>query len=94
MDAIYQDYKSQGVKFFAVNAAEDKDTVQKFLGDNKLFIPVLLDLDGKATDKFVGDGGIPLTVVVGPIDPPPDASADTAIPPDTQPVPVTSLVAA
>jgi thiol-disulfide isomerase/thioredoxin len=65
LDALYQDYKSKGVKFFAVDTGEDKDTVQKFVTDTKLGIPVLLDPDGKASDKYVGDGGIPLTVVVG-----------------------------
>lgn len=65
LDAIYQDLKGQGVKFFAVNVAEDKDTVQKFVGDTKLGIPVLLDSDGKVTDKYDSDGSIPLTVVVG-----------------------------
>jgi len=65
LDAIYKDFKPQGVKFFAVNVAEDKDVIQKFVNDTKLGIPVLMDTDGKVTDAYDTAGAIPFTVVVG-----------------------------
>ena len=51
--------------FFAVNVAEDKDTIQKFVNGTKLSIPVLLDSDSKVTDAYDSAGAIPFTVVVG-----------------------------
>ncbi len=65
LDGIYKDFKGQGVKFFAVNLQEDKDTIQKFINDSKLSIPVLMDLDGTVTGRYDSAGGIPFTVVVG-----------------------------
>lgn len=65
MDAIYKDFKGQGVKFFAVNLQEDKPTVEKFVNDTKLGIPVLLDSDGSVCQKYDSAGGIPFTVVIG-----------------------------
>jgi thiol-disulfide isomerase/thioredoxin len=65
MDAIYQDVKASGVKFFAVNEEEDKEVVQKFVADSKLGIPVLLDSDGKVGAVYDTAGEIPFTVVVG-----------------------------
>ncbi|MGD0390871.1 MAG: redoxin domain-containing protein, partial [Tepidisphaeraceae bacterium] len=46
LDAIYKDFKPRGVKFFAIDVNEDKNTIQKFVNDSKLAIPVLLDSDG------------------------------------------------
>ena len=65
LDAIYQDFKPQGVRFFAINLQEDQKTVQSFVKDTKLSIPVLLDSDGKVTSEYDTAGGIPFTVVVG-----------------------------
>ena len=47
LDGIYKDFKDKGVKFFAVNEQEDKPTIQKFVSDTKLGIPVLMDSDGQ-----------------------------------------------
>jgi thiol-disulfide isomerase/thioredoxin len=65
MDGMYKDLKGQGVKFFAVNQQEDKDTVQKFVNDSKLSIPVLMDTDGSVCGRYDSAGAIPFTVVVG-----------------------------
>jgi thiol-disulfide isomerase/thioredoxin len=65
LDGIYKDFKGQGVKFFAINVQEDKDTIQKFVNDSKLSIPVLMDSDGSVTTRYDSAGGIPFTVVVG-----------------------------
>jgi thiol-disulfide isomerase/thioredoxin len=65
LDGIYKDFKPQGVKFFAINLQEDKDTIQKFVNDSKLSIPVLMDSDGSVCTRFDPEGGIPFTVVIG-----------------------------
>jgi thiol-disulfide isomerase/thioredoxin len=65
LEAIYKDLKPQGVKFFAVNEAEEKDVVQKFVNDTKLAIPVLLDSNGRVYDTYDSAGGLPFTVIVG-----------------------------
>jgi thiol-disulfide isomerase/thioredoxin len=65
LDGIYKDFKGQGVKFFAIDLQEDKDTIQKFVNDSKLSIPVLMDSDGSVATRYDSAGGIPFTVVVG-----------------------------
>jgi len=65
LDGIYNDFKNKGVKFFAINLQEDKDTIQKFVADSKLSIPVLMDSDGKVAAQYDSEGGIPFTVVIG-----------------------------
>jgi thiol-disulfide isomerase/thioredoxin len=65
LDGVCKDFKGQGVKFFAVNLQEDKDTVQKFINDSKLSIPVLMDSDGSVLTRYNPELGIPFTVVVG-----------------------------
>jgi thiol-disulfide isomerase/thioredoxin len=65
LDQIYKDFKDKGVKFFAVNEQEDKATIQKFVSDTKLSIPVLMDSDSRVGQVYDTDGMIPLTVVVG-----------------------------
>jgi thiol-disulfide isomerase/thioredoxin len=65
LDAIYKDYRGKGVKFFAINAQEEKADVQKFVDDTKLSIPVLLDPDGKVNQALDTDNAIPFTLVVG-----------------------------
>jgi thiol-disulfide isomerase/thioredoxin len=64
LDDLYQNMKNSGLKVFAVNEAEDKDTVQKFIDAKKLTLPVLLDSDGKAFASFGGEA-IPHLVIVG-----------------------------
>jgi thiol-disulfide isomerase/thioredoxin len=64
LEAVYKDFNERGVRFYAVNVQEDKPTIEKFIRDSKLAIPVLLDSDGKATESYNIEG-IPFTVVVG-----------------------------
>ena len=42
LDKIYADHKADGVKAFAVDQREGKAIVQKFIGQTKLGMPVLL----------------------------------------------------
>jgi peroxiredoxin len=65
LDAVYKDFKDRGVRFYAVNVQEDKSTIEKFIHDSHLSIPVLIDSDAKALEAYDPEGGIPFTVVVG-----------------------------
>jgi peroxiredoxin len=64
LDEIYKNLKSSGLKVFALDQQEDKPTVQKWVTDNKLSIPALLDSDGKVGQAY-GAQAIPETVVIG-----------------------------
>jgi peroxiredoxin len=64
LDKIYADHKADGLRAYAVNLREEKDTVQKFVDQTKLGIPVLFDGEGQTADKY-GVTGIPQTVVIG-----------------------------
>jgi peroxiredoxin len=64
LDETYKSLKGSGLKVYACDQQEDKDTVQKFVTDTKLSIPVLLDSDGKVGQAY-GVQGIPQTVVIG-----------------------------
>jgi len=67
LDAIYKEYQTKGVKFYAVDQMEEKDQVQKYVSDSKLTIPVLMDTDGSFASRYAEgqEIGLPLTVIVG-----------------------------
>jgi peroxiredoxin len=56
-------YKGKGVAFYAVNLAEDLDTVKAFLKEKNLTAPVALDFDGKVGESYQAEA-IPQTVIV------------------------------
>ncbi len=58
------DYKSKGLKVFAVNSKEETAKVQKFVDDNKFTFTVPLDVAGEFGKKYLVQG-IPTTVIVG-----------------------------
>jgi peroxiredoxin len=62
--AAAEKFKEKGVKVFAVNQQEDRETVAKYIADQKLALNALLDSDGTVGQKF-GVSGIPETVVIG-----------------------------
>ncbi len=64
LDEIYQSKKADGLKVFAVNLQEDKDTAAKFVAATHLAIPVLLDTDAKVAESYEASA-IPETVLVG-----------------------------
>lgn len=57
-------YKDRGVVFYAVNLREEPADIRKFLANQKLDIPVLLDREGTVGDLFHVEG-IPQTVLIG-----------------------------
>lgn len=57
-------YRSRGVVFYAVNLREDSATIQQFLQEKQLPIPVALDADGSVAGQYKARA-IPQTVIVG-----------------------------
>jgi peroxiredoxin len=65
LDEMYKELSPKGLKMFAVDQQEEKDTVKTFVDQKKLSIPVLLDAQGAAGKPYGTDEGIPITVVIG-----------------------------
>lgn len=57
-------FADRGVRFYAVNVGEDSETVEEFLKEHSLDIPVLFDEDGEASAAYSASA-IPQTVIVG-----------------------------
>ncbi|MBL7995750.1 TlpA family protein disulfide reductase [bacterium] len=56
--------KYTDVKFYLINVAEDKEKIKKYLNENPIRLPILLDIYGKVSEKFnVKDGGNALAVL-------------------------------
>lgn len=64
LQQIAKDTEKDGVKVFAVNQQEDKDTVEQFMQTNQYTLSALLDIEGKTGEAFKVTG-IPQTVVIG-----------------------------
>ena len=54
MQRIYEDYGEKGLIILAVNATnqDDPDAAMAFAQEHKLTFPILLDLDGRASDVY------------------------------------------
>ncbi len=65
LDELYKQQSPHGLKAFAVDQQEDKDTVQAFVQKKGLTIPILLDTQGSAGKLYTADQGIPVTIIVG-----------------------------
>jgi peroxiredoxin/outer membrane lipoprotein-sorting protein len=61
---VYAKYKDAGLKVYAIDCKEDKQTVQGFVDQTKLAVPVLLDTEGSVSEKYDANA-IPETVVIG-----------------------------
>ena len=59
-----KELSDKGLKVYAVNLKEDKDTAKNYIDSNKLSFPVPLDKVGAVAQKYQVRG-IPTTVVVG-----------------------------
>jgi peroxiredoxin len=65
LTGIYDQRKAQGLVVFAVNANDNAALVPKFIADNNVTLPVLLDsADGKTGTAYKVDQ-MPETVIVG-----------------------------
>jgi len=52
LEPIHRDFKSKGVKFFAVDLGESPETVKQFLAKYPLPYPALLDPDDHAAERL------------------------------------------
>jgi peroxiredoxin len=64
LDAVAKEFADRDVVFYAVNVAEDAETVKEFLKTSGLAPPVVMDLDGNITQLYRAEG-IPQTVLIG-----------------------------
>jgi cytochrome c biogenesis protein CcmG/thiol:disulfide interchange protein DsbE len=64
LSQLEKDMAPKGVKVFAVNQGESKDVARKFITEQKLTVPVLLDESQKIGEAYKVEG-IPQTVVIG-----------------------------
>ena len=64
IDQLHKDQSPHGLKVFAVNLQEDKDTVKTFIDQKKFSLPVLLDTNGDTAKLYKADA-IPETVIIG-----------------------------
>ncbi len=65
MQTLYEGMKSKGLTIVAVDLMEDKDTVSRFVKDNKYTFPVLLDTNGTVGGSTTyGVSAIPTNYVI------------------------------
>lgn len=63
MENVYNELKDEGFVILAVDLAEDKDTVAKFISERNLTFPVLLDTSGKIGGIYEARS-IPTTYII------------------------------
>lgn len=61
---VASELEDEGVVFYAVNVGEDAKTVKKFLEDEELDVPVLMDPEGAVAGEYQANA-IPQTVLIG-----------------------------
>lgn len=61
---LYDEY-GNSLALVAVNCAEDKETVDKFIAENGYTFPIAYDEDGEICGKYPAQG-IPYTLIVAP----------------------------
>lgn len=57
-------FADKGVVVYFVNLQEDAETIREFLKEQKLVVPVALDIEGAVAAEY-GVSGIPQTVIIG-----------------------------
>jgi len=63
MEALYQDYKDKGFVILAVNVGDSKNKVEKFVAENSLTFPILLDWSKNVSRQFQVNG-LPTTFII------------------------------
>ncbi|WP_018135085.1 TlpA family protein disulfide reductase [Acaricomes phytoseiuli] len=67
LEALYQEFKPQGVEFFGVNIRDEKATAESFIRSFNLTFPSFLDKDGAvllSVASFVPPAAVPTTLVL------------------------------
>lgn len=67
LQRVYEEYSTEGVAILAVNATNQDDlrAAEKFVKDNGLSFPVLLDIDGNVS-RLYGLRSLPTTFFIDP----------------------------
>lgn len=60
---VAEQYSDRGVRLFAINQGEDKETIQQFLNQKKWDLNVVLDQEGAASTAYAVEG-IPQLVII------------------------------
>jgi peroxiredoxin len=63
MEKLHGEFKGQGLEVVAINIKENKKEVRKFVDELRLTFTVLLDKDGKVSEKY-GAWAIPLSYFI------------------------------
>ncbi|MDR2662305.1 MAG: TlpA family protein disulfide reductase [Treponema sp.] len=63
METLYKRFKDQGLEILAVDCAEEKAVVERFIENNKYSYPVLLDTDGTVSSLY-GIEAIPTSFIL------------------------------
>ena len=63
IEKIYQEYKDKDLVVLTVNLGEDKNTVEKFIKENKYNFSILLDTKNEASNKY-GIAAIPASYFI------------------------------
>jgi thiol-disulfide isomerase/thioredoxin len=63
MEALYREYKDQGLAIVAVDFRENKATVRRFFDELGLSFDALLDVDGEVSEQY-GAFSLPLTYFI------------------------------
>lgn len=61
---VADEYREKGVVTYAVNQQEDRETIEEFVKESELTLPVLLDSENEVGDAY-RVSGIPMLVIVG-----------------------------
>jgi thiol-disulfide isomerase/thioredoxin len=64
VDGVAKKFADRGLVFYAVNVAEDAETINQFLKTSELEVPVAMDPDGAIAQQYQANG-IPQTVLIG-----------------------------
>jgi thiol-disulfide isomerase/thioredoxin len=63
METLYKRFKDQGLEILAVDCAEEKTVVERFMQNSKYSYPVLLDADGTVSNLY-GIEALPTTFIL------------------------------
>jgi peroxiredoxin len=63
LQAVYEENSDSGLVLLTINIGQSVSTVEDFLDENNLTLPVLLDSDGAVTQRY-GMPGIPTTFFI------------------------------
>ena len=64
LQQVYEEWSDKGLVLLAINIGENSSQVRKFIQDNNLSFPVLLDTEESVGEKYNTAVGIPITFFI------------------------------